>query len=160
MTPRLELFAINAVIAFALATLAYLCLFHGGAVSMWGRGFVLALTFSLPSVVAAVLGSWFGTASHARARAARRDITWSPGRLCLYVMLGILAMYPLAMGLSLGIVELASNSSSLSDASYVMGIGMVLGFLATIAGAVPAFILEYFVCRRYLRRTAVTTGSA
>ena len=161
MAPRTEFFAINAGVAFVLATLGYLWLFHGGALSMWGRGFVLALVFTVPAAIAAALGTWFALASHTRA--LRTGARWTANALNLRMVLASLAILPLAMGLSLGIVELASNmrAPSLSDATYVTGIGLVVGLAVAVSAAIPAFIIEFFVCRRYLRRTAVvTTGSA
>ena len=158
MPPRIEFILLSSLLASALATLGYLCL--RGNEGPPGDDVVLVLSPIVAAAVSAALGAFYATALHFRA--GQLSSRWTPARLNMHVVLATLAIYPLAVGTGWAILELASDADapSLADVSYVLMLGVTVGVVAVLAGAIPTFVLEYFACHRYLRRTAATTDHA
>ena len=153
MSPRIEFVLFSSLIASAVATLGYF--FSPGDSGPSGETFWFALSAIIPAAVSAALGALYAAASYSRAR--RLPKRWTPGRLNTHAVLATLAIYPPAVGVAWAILEVASSTHApaLANVSYVLMIGVFVGFWSIIAGAIPTFILEYFACRRYLRRQAV-----
>ncbi|MDR7067732.1 hypothetical protein J2X02_000549 [Pseudoxanthomonas japonensis] len=160
MSPRIEFVLLSSLLASALATVGYLCLFRDADSGQSGDGSLFALSTVLSATVSAAVGAFYAAAVHSRTRPSRG--AWTPARLNLHAVLATLAIYPLVVGSVWAVCELASERHvpSMTDVGYVMMIGIFVGFYAVAAGAIPTFILEYFACSRYLRRTAATRGPA
>ena len=158
MSPRLEFVLLSSLHACLLASLGYLSMFPDGEYGRWEENSQLALATIVAAAVSAALGAFWATALHSWAR--RAQMNWTPARLNLHAMLAALAIFPPAMGAGWAICEFASDThvSAMTDVGYVLMIGILVGLIAIAVGALPAFILEYFACRRYLRRMAVNAG--
>ena len=160
MSPRIEFVLLSSLLTSVLATLGYLCSPGDAGSGFSEESFRFALSFILPAAASAALGAFYAAASHSNTRKLR--MRWTPARLNMHAVLATLAIYPLAVGMGWAILQLTSetHASSMNDVGYVLMIGFFLGFFATAAGVIPTFILEYFACRRYLRRMAAITGHA
>ena len=149
---------LSGLLASVLATLGYLCL--RGNEGSPGVDYVFVLSPIGAAAVSAALGAFYAATVHSRAGRVRSR--WTPARLNMHAVLATLAIYPLAVGAAWAILEVVTDThaSSLGDVSYVLTIGVTVGVVAIVAGAIPTFVLEYFACHRYLRRIAATTGPA
>lgn len=133
---------------------------------MPGMREMLAALKLVPAVwLATGLGAWCVIRLHGRAlRLGRR---WAPGGMTLRTLLIVFLLFPFALATWLlaatGLDQLAAASpghwqESLGWLPVIVFYGSMI---AVVFGAVPAFILEYFVTRRYLRRLAgITTGQS
>ncbi|SDQ94986.1 Protein of unknown function [Pseudoxanthomonas sp. CF385] len=158
MKPRAELVLASGVLAFALAMAALVFVGDPERV-LSSEGAMSILAFALPAALSAALAAWVLGLKERRARTENR--AWRPGGMTLRVVASSFLMYAIlstfAM-LALASFEDYSLLRMLREAATFAG--LVLGF-AIVLGAVPAFVLEYFVCRRYLRRVAVAiSGTA
>lgn len=165
MKPRAEFVLTTAVIALALAIIAFVAMLHQWNVSQWPAGAVEALKWAPAAFFAALLGALGTTAWHRRALARQRR--WSAGGMTLRTLLLSYLAFPLLLGAGVAAVSAgdqlwATSPAPVEDSLSWLPLTMLLfTVFAIVLGAVPAFILEYFVSRRYLRRqAAVTTGSA
>ncbi len=158
---RAEFVLLSSVLAFALALVAFIAIAGGSDTSQWGRTGYESLKVTPAAFIATLLGTLAVTAWHARARARQRR--WSAGGLTLRALLLAFTCFPAVLVLWFGGMVLIESTGGALDSGLVWVLPTVLLFtgIAIVFGAVPAFVIEYFVCRRYLRRTAdVTTGSA
>lgn len=164
MSPRPEFVLASAALALLLAIVAYVANAHGGQISQWGTGVWRALVVAVPAASSAALGARLALAWQRRALVKSRR--WSAVGLNWRVVLLSYLLFPLLMtlwmvGATLFDYFTANPGGTLADNLLWLPLAAIIfSGLAIAFGAIPAFILEYFVCRRYLRRTAVTTGSA
>ncbi len=165
MKPRAEYVLASATIALMLAIAAFVAMLHQWNVSQWPAGALEALKWAPAAFLAALLGALGATAWHRRALARQRR--WSAGGMTLRTLLLSYLAFPLLLGgwvaaVSTGDQLWAADPATVEDSLSWLPLAMLLfTAFAIVLGAVPAFILEYFVSRRYLRRmAAVTTGSA
>ena len=165
MKPRAVFVLTTAAIALALAIVAFVAMLHQWNVSQWPAGALEALKWAPAAFFAALLGALGTTAWHRRALARQRR--WSPGGMTLRTLLLSYLAFPFLLGAWVAAVSAgdriwAASPAAVEDSLSWLPLTMLLfTVFAIVLGAVPAFILEYFVSRRYLRRqAAVTTGSA
>lgn len=165
MKPRAEYVLTSATIALVLAIAAFVAMLHQWNVSQWPAGALEALKWAPAAFLAALLGALGATAWHRRALARQRR--WSAGGMTLRTLLLSYLAFPLLLGAWVAAIATgdrlwAASPAPVEDSLSWLPLTMLLfTAFAIVLGAVPAFILEYFVSRRYLRRqAAVTTGSA
>ncbi|MCL6713948.1 hypothetical protein M8R20_43940 [Pseudomonas sp. R2.Fl] len=162
MKPRAEFVLTTAAIALALAISAFVAMLHQWNVSQWPAGALEALKWAPAAFFAALLGALGTTAWHRRALARQRR--WSAGGMTLRTLLLSYLAFPFLLGawVAAGDRIWAASPAPVEDSLSWLPLTMLLfTAFAIVLGAVPAFILEYFVSRRYLhRQAAVTTGSA
>ena len=164
MSPRIEFILLSALLAALLAVSAYVLAAHAGEVGQWGEGAWHGLVFAVPAAVSAALAGWIGLRWQRRALARQRR--WTAVGLNWRILLVSYLLFPLVVTLWMALTTLfdqavAPAPGRLSDnLLWLPFAAVILSGMAIALGAVPAFVIEYFICRRYLRRTAVTTGSA
>jgi len=165
MKPRAEYVLTSATIALVLAIAAFVAMLHQWNVSQWPAGALESLKWAPAAFLAALLGALGATAWHRRALARQRR--WSAGGMTLRTLLLSYLAFPLLLGAWVAAIATgdrlwAASPAPVEDSLSWLPLTMLLfTAFAIVLGAVPAFILEYFVSRRYLRRqAAVTTGSA
>lgn len=111
------------------------------------------------------LGAWCVTRWHGRALQLGRR--WAPGGMTLRTLLVVFLLFPLALAAWLLVATAVDQITAASPGRWRESLAWlpVIVFygsmIAVVFGAVPAFILEYFASRRYLRRlTGNTTGQS
>lgn len=158
MTPRTELHVINGVLAVVLTVLGFFVLSLVVSATRYDAMLPRAAVWSVPAVLAALLGTWLGL--RADARAAARGRVFSPLALALRVVLFAFIVYPLFAALLVlgtgfldGIwqVRPASWRALLGWLPIIVGVAVLAG---VVIGAVPAVLLETLLCRRYRARVA------
>lgn len=158
---RVEFVLASAFLAFGLALLAFIAIAGGSDTSQWGRTGYESLKVTPAAFIATLLGTLAVTAWHRRALLRQRR--WSAGGLTLRSLLLAFLCFPVVLVIWFGGMVVLESAGGVLDSGLLWVLPTVLLFtgFAIVFGAVPAFVIEYFVCRRYLRRTAdVTTGSA
>ncbi|PPV05684.1 hypothetical protein XBLMG947_3229 [Xanthomonas bromi] len=111
-----------------------------------------SLKWALPALVAAGIGAW-SAARWQRRRAERASAQHAGGMALRTVMLSALGYLP-ALLLYL-LVALALTGDTAVIRSDVMLLLLVIGCLPLLWAAVPFSMIEYVLCRRYLRRVRV-----
>ena len=158
MSPRTE-FIVSSLMAAAALTVAVVLLMDADRRTPGMAELASALRLLPATVLAAGFGAWSVTRWHARASAAGRG--WKAGGMALRVLLAIFLLLPFAIAVwavvATGIDQLAaSRPAGFAEALAWLPVIIFYGSLATVLfGAAPLFVLEYFACRRYLRRQAV-----
>ncbi|KAB0533032.1 hypothetical protein [Xanthomonas cissicola] len=115
-----------------------------------------SLRWVLPGLIAAGVGAW--SAAFWQARRAERALAQRAGGMALRtVVLSALGYLP-ALLLYL-LVALAITGDAKVIRSEVMLLLFVIGCLPLLWAAVPFSMIEYLLCRRYLRRVRVSAGS-
>lgn len=157
MSPRTE-FVLSSLLAAALLSIAVVVLMDADRRAPGVAEFAAALRFAPAALLAVGLGAWFATRWHARAHRAGRH--WKTGGMTLRLLLVVLLLFPL----SLAVWAVTATAIDQVAASRPGGFGEALAWLpvvvfygslvAVLFGAAPLFAIEYFVCRRYLRRQA------
>ncbi|MCL1502136.1 hypothetical protein [Xanthomonas nasturtii] len=115
-----------------------------------------SLKWVLPGLLAAGVGAW-GAASWHRRRAERAPAQRAGGMALRTVVFSALGYLP-ALLLYL-LVALAITGEPQVMRSDVMLLVFVMGCLPLLWAAVPFSMIEYVLCRRYLRRVRVLAGS-
>ena len=158
MSPRTE-FIVSSLMAAAALTVAVVLLMDADRRTPGMAELASALRLLPATVLAAGFGAWSVTRWRARASAAGRQ--WKAGGMALRVLLAIFLLLPFAIAVwavvAPGIDQLAaSRPAGFAEALAWLPVIIFYGSLATVLfGAAPLFVLEYFACRRYLRRQAV-----
>lgn len=164
MSPRAEFVLLSTALALLLALSAYVLLAHDGNVAQWGAGAVRGLVFGVPAAVSAALAAWLSLRWQRRAHARQRR--WTAVGLNWRILLLAYLLFPLMMSVWITVTAVFDQSfapapGNLADnLLWLPAASLLFTAFAIVLGAIPAFVVEYFLCRRYLRRTAVTTGSA
>lgn len=157
MSPQAE-FIVSSLLAAAALTVAAVVLMDADRRTPGLAEVVSALRFLPASVLAAGLGAWSVTRWHGRASAAGRR--WKAGGMTLRMLLLVFLLFPLAIAVwalvATGIDQLvASRPAGSADAlAWLPVIVFYASLAAVLFGAAPLFAIEYFACRRYLRRQA------
>ncbi len=155
--PRVEFVLISAALAFVLALLAYVILLGGVDTAQWGRSGWESMKVTPAALIATLFGAWWTTVWHRRA--LQKGRRWTSGGFTLRTLLLAFTCFPLVLTIWFGGMSLVDETGG--GLAWVVPAALLFTGFAIVLGAVPAFILEYFVCRRYLKRTAaITTGSA
>ncbi|MGX1996841.1 hypothetical protein ACWJKH_15125 [Xanthomonas axonopodis pv. cassiae] len=115
-----------------------------------------SLKWAIPALVAAGLGAW-SAALWQRRRARQARAQRADGMALRTVVLSALGYLP-ALLLYL-LVALAITGDATVIRSDVMLLLFVIGCLPLLWAAVPFSMIEYVLCRRYLRRVRVSAGS-
>jgi len=157
MSPRAEFIGLSLLVATTVQIGVVVLLAadrHAGI-----RDVAFALRMTPAALLAAGVGTWLVTRWHARAIA--RGTQWKAGGMTLRALLTVFLLFPIALGIwvvvSAGIdAMVAAAPGSMRESLTWWPLIVLYGALAAVMfGAVPGFILEYFACRRYLRRQAV-----
>jgi hypothetical protein len=157
MSPRAEFIGSSLLVAVVLTVGVALVLGAGPYVG--GRGILSALRMAPAVLLASGMAAWCVVRWHARAAANGRH--WRAGGMTLRTLRVAFLLFPLMLavwaGIALTLDQVAATApGGLRDALAWLPLAVFYGSLAVIVfGAVPAFLLEYFACRRYLRREAV-----
>jgi hypothetical protein len=164
MTPRTE-FTLLSMLMAAAVLVGVLLLMDADRRAPGVRDVLSALRFAPAALLATGAGTWFVTRWHARARSVGRD--WKPGGMTLRTLLVVFLLFPVSLAawamVALGVDQIMADApGAMGDAMGWLPVIVFYGSLAALLfGAMPAFILEYFACRRFLRRQAVlSTGHA
>ena len=158
MSPQAE-FVLSSLLSSAVLTAVVVVLMDVDRRMPDVATLVTALRLMPASVLAAGLGAWSVARWHGRVRAEGRD--WKPGGMTLRVLLVVFLLLPFAIAawavVATGIDHLAaSRPTGFAEALGWLPVIVFYGSLAAVLfGAVPLYVLEYFACRRYLRRQAV-----
>ncbi|MEL1263709.1 hypothetical protein [Pseudoxanthomonas putridarboris] len=161
MAPRAEFVLVSALLAALLLVVAFVTVVSGWQRLPQGDGLGNALKFAPVSALAAGLAAWLASAWHRRAQRAGRR--WKAGGLALRTLLIAFLLFPLLLaGWVLAATAadqwMTAQPEPWRDALAWLPVIVFYGSaFAVVYGAVPAFLLEYFACRRYLRRQAGTT---
>jgi len=115
-----------------------------------------SLKWVLPALVAAGIGAW-SAASWQHRRAERAPVQRAGGMAVRIAMLSALGYLPALLLYLLGASAIAGDAKW--NRSDVMLLLFVIGCLPLLWAAVPFSMIEYVLCRRYLRRVRVPTGS-
>ncbi|APO94557.1 hypothetical protein [Xanthomonas vesicatoria] len=115
-----------------------------------------SLKWVLPALAASGVGA-FGAAFWQRRRDTRAPAQHAGGMALRTVVLSALSYLP-ALLLYL-LVALAVTGDARVIGSQVMLLLFVIGCLPLLWAAVPFSMIEYALCRRYLRRQRVLAGS-
>lgn len=160
MAPRTE-FVLASMLIAALLLVAVMLLMDIDRRMPGVRELLAAVKFVPAALLAAGAGAWFVTRWHGRAgRVGRR---WAPGGMTLRTLLVAFLLFPMALAawllVTMGIDRIgAASPGNWKESLAWLPVFVFYGsMIAVLFGAVPAFVLEYFVCRRYLRRRAGTT---
>ena len=158
MSPQAE-FVLSSLLASAALTAVVVVLMEADR-RMPGVATVATVLRVLPvSTLVVGLAAWSVARWHGRASAAGRH--WKAGGMTLRLLLVIFLLLPFASAawvlIATGIDHLAaSRPSGFAEALGWLPVIVFYGSLAAVLfGAVPLYVLEYFACRRYLRRQAV-----
>ncbi|WP_115554245.1 hypothetical protein [Xanthomonas arboricola] len=117
-----------------------------------------SLKWVLPALVAAGVGAWSAALwQRRRDRRATASAQHAGGMALRTVLLSALSYLP-ALLLYL-LVALAVTGDARVIGSQVMLLLFVIGCLPLLWAAVPFSMIEYALCRRYLRRQRVLAGS-
>lgn len=157
MSPRTE-FILCSLLTSALLSIAVVLLMDADRRMPGVAEFTTALRFAPAAVLAGGLGAWFITRWQARARHAGRR--WKAGGMTLRLLLVVLLLFPLSLAawavIAIGVDALAASQPGGSGEALAWLPVLVFygSLIATLFGAAPLFAIEYFACRRYLRRQA------
>lgn len=107
-----------------------------------------------PALIAAGAGAWLAW------RWQRRWRTGRAGTMALRtVLLGACSYVP-ALALYLGVAFAASADAAHGSSNWeLFPLALLFGCLPWLWAALPFSMAEFFLCRRYLRRTRVPAGS-
>lgn len=164
MSPRAEFVLLSTALALLLAIVAYVLMAHADNVGQWGVGAVRGLVFAVPAAGSAALAAWLSLRWQRRAQARQRR--WTAVGLNWRILLLAYLLFPLLVSAWMAVTTVFDQSFALAPGNLSDNLlwlplaGLFFTAFAIVLGAIPAFVIEYFLCRRYLRRTAVTTGSA
>ena len=157
MSPRAE-FMLSSLSAAAMLSVAVVVLMDADRRVPGVAEFATALRFAPAAVLAGGLGAWFATRWQARAQRAGRR--WKAAGMTLRFLFLMLLLFPP----SLAVWAMMATAIDQVAASRPDGFGETLAWLpvlvfygsliAALFGAAPLFAIEYFACRRYLRRQA------
>ncbi|CAD0322734.1 hypothetical protein [Xanthomonas hortorum] len=114
------------------------------------------LKWALPALVAAGIGAWLALRWQRRGNApipTRR----SGGMAVRTVLLSALSYVP-AVGLYLAVAFAVSGDAAAGRLDVLL-LAVLFGCLPLLWAAVPFSMIEYVLCRRYLRRVRVPAGS-
>ncbi|WP_334178309.1 hypothetical protein [Pseudoxanthomonas sp.] len=157
MSPRAEFIGSSLLVATVLTVGVALLL---GAERQAGmRDVASALRIAPAALLSAGMGAWFATRWHARALSTGRH--WKAGGMTLRTLLLVFLLFPVALvvwalvALAIDQLAAASPGNPRETLAWLPVIIFYGSLAALVFGAAPAFILEYFACRRYLRRQAV-----
>lgn len=164
MPPRAEFVLLSMGIA-ALLLVAVLSALGADRHVPGLRDLATAARFAPAAALAAGAAAWCVAGWHARRQAAGGR--WTAGGMTLRTLLAAFLAFPLSLALwtlvAAGIDQaVAGRPASFGESLDWLPVVVFYGTLiALLFGAVPAFILEYFACRRFLRRrAALPTGHA
>lgn len=115
-----------------------------------------SLKWALPAVFAAGIGAWWSGRWQLR-RQSRAPARHAGGMALRTVLLSGFSYLP-ALLLYL-LVALAATGDAQVIGSQVMLLLFAIGCLPLLWAAVPFSMIEYVLCRRYLRRLHVPAGS-
>lgn len=156
MAPRTEFVIASVLLAALLLVIVFATVIQGGD-GFQLRSVAASLKWTPASAAAALLAALAATAWHRRA--VGRGKRWRAGGMTLRTLLLLFALFPLlltAWALTAIWIELqwAARPASWQDATaWLPAIIIYCSAIAVVFGAVPAFAIEYFLCRRYLRRS-------
>ncbi|UKE70708.1 hypothetical protein K8O61_06660 [Xanthomonas cerealis pv. cerealis] len=149
MRPQVEFIALSAVAggaAMVLATAAD----QAGTALPWTD----SLKWVLPALSAAGMGAWLAW------RWQRRRHGGRAGGMALRTLLLGACSYVPALMLYLGVVFAASADATQGSSNWgLFSLAFLFGCLPLLWAALPFSMIEFFLCRRYLRRTRVLAGS-
>ena len=157
MSPRTE-FVLSSLLTAALRSIAVVVLLDVDRRRPGVAEFSAALRCAPAALLAVGLGAWFVTRWQARAQRAGQR--WKAGGMTLRLLLVVLLLFPLSLSAwavtAIAIDSLAASHPGGSDEALAWLPVLVFygSLLATVFGAAPLFAIEYFACRRYLRRRA------
>ena len=143
----------------ALSTLAGgVAMMFATALQQLSFGMLWSDTFkwALPALVAAGIGAWLALRWQRRGNApvpARR----SGGMALRTVLLSALSYVP-AVALYLAVAFAVSGDATAGRLDVLL-LAVLFGCLPLLWAAVPFSMIEYVLCRRYLRRVRVLAGS-
>ncbi|MCC4586720.1 hypothetical protein LL962_06280 [Xanthomonas sp. NCPPB 1067] len=115
-----------------------------------------SLKWVLPALLAAGMGAWWA-GRWQRRRQARMPVRQAGGMALRTVLLSGLGYVP-ALLLYL-LVALAATGDAKVIGTQVMLLLFAVGCLPLLWAALPFSMIEYVLCRRYLRRLHVPAGS-
>ncbi|WP_454831924.1 hypothetical protein [Pseudoxanthomonas wuyuanensis] len=156
MPARAEFVIASALLAALLLVAVFATVVQGGDGFQLGS-VAASLKWTPASAAAALLAALAATAWHRRA--AGRGRRWRAGGMTLRTLLLLFALFPLlltawALAILWGELQWAAQPASWQDATaWLPAIIFYCSAIAVVFGAVPAFAIEYFLCRRYLRRS-------
>lgn len=151
MAPLPEFVALSIVAgtaAMILATAAD----QSGTVLPWTD----SLKWALPALIAAGAGAWLA------GRWQRRRQTRRAGVLALRTLLLAACSYVPLLALYVAAAIAASGDAPQGNASLWVWfpLAFLFGCLPWLWAALPFSLIEFFLCRRYLRRTRALAGSS
>ncbi|TWI00267.1 hypothetical protein IP90_02813 [Luteimonas cucumeris] len=157
MSPRAGLVVASALVAMALAIVAYgLVVAMSGAQWMWASLKPL-LAIAPAAAASAGLAAWWVGGWHAG------DTTGKPPlRMAFRIVALAFVQFPVFVLAGLLVSQLldqvfAAQSLGFREAwPLLSAIAVYALMLGVLLGALPAMAIELFICRRYLRQTAAT----
>lgn len=164
MTPRTELHLVNAVLAALLTLAGFLVLGLVVSASRYEAMLLRGLLWSVPAMLAALVGTRLGLRAEARV-AARGEALGAFG-LALRVVLFAFIAYPLlaaAWVLATGFLDVIWQVRPASWRALLGWLPIIVGvatLAALVVGALPALWLETLLCRRYRARLAAAARVA
>lgn len=156
MAPRSEFVIASVLLAALLLVIVFATVIRGGD-GFQLQSVLAGLKWAPAAALAALLASLATTAWHRRA--ARQGKRWSAGGMTLRTLLLLFALFPLLLtGWALAAtwidLQRAAQPASWHEATAWLPVIIIYcSAIAVVFGAVPAFAIEYFACRRYLRRS-------
>jgi len=149
MRPKAEFIALSAGAGGAAMVLAT-------AADQVGTGlpWTDSLKWVLPALTAAGVGAWLAW------RWQRRRRSECAGAMALRaVLLGACSYVP-ALALYIAVAFAASAESLQGGLNWgLFSLALLFGYLPWLWAALPFSMIEFLLCRRYLRRTRVLAGS-
>ncbi len=142
-------FVAGSAAAGALAMVAATAVDQSGTSLPWTD----SLKWALPALAAAAIGAWLAV------RWQRRGPAASTGALALRTSLLAALAYLPALALYVLVAVLASAASVPAGQRWqLLLMAFVFGCLPLLWAALPFSMLEFLLCRRYLRHTRVLAG--
>ncbi|KAB7772002.1 hypothetical protein [Xanthomonas maliensis] len=151
MRPQLEFVLLSALAGGVTVTLSTVIDLNGQR-APWSD----SLKWLLPALFGAALGAWWSERWQRR-RAAQAPVRQAGGMAVRTVVLSALG-YLLAVAVYLLVALLASGHGQMLRPEVVLLL-LVFGCVPLLWAAAPFSVIEYFLCRRYLRRARVLAGS-
>ncbi|WP_369937274.1 hypothetical protein [Xanthomonas tesorieronis] len=151
MAPLPEFVALS-IVAGAAAMILATAADQSGTMLPWTD----SLKWALPALIAAGAGAWL------TGRWQGRRPTRRAGMLALRTLLLAAGGYLPLLALYLAVAFAASGDASQAGASpwVWFPFAFLLGCLPWLWAALPFSLIEFFLCRRYLRRTRALAGSS
>ncbi|MBB4125654.1 hypothetical protein GGR77_000925 [Xanthomonas translucens] len=151
MAPLPEFVALS-IVAGAAAMILATAADQSGTMLPWTD----SLKWALPALIAAGAGAWL------TGRWQGRRPTRRAGMLALRTLLLAACGYLPLLALYLAVAFAASGDASQAGASRWVWFpfAFLLGCLPWLWAALPFSLIEFFLCRRYLRRTRALAGSS